>query len=296
MAQCHLDENEMKKIKFFSSYCSDEQIYNNIISSWAKNKNTYKDLFITKDNDYEYAICFNLGLPDRELDKNRVIGFSHEPKMTCRIDQQRENQISNRVSRYYISNSFGMNEIFTSGYSFILPAEYGKSESETYSHENKMSMILSLSNFMTGHKMRHDLLNEILKTDMDIHFYAEGLNKIYSDPRVKEFNWGLFHIPYEKYQTQIVIENIIDEMWSSEKLSNCIIKETLPIYYGSKLVSDLFYGKDEIQILGNDINENLEIIKENYYSVSDKSDLLKKAKKKLYSEMNLMEFIYQAFK
>jgi hypothetical protein len=287
----------MKKIKFFSSYCSEDQIYNNIISAWSKGQTTYKDLFITKENDYEYAVIFNLALPNKEIPKSNVIGFSHEPRMTLGLNNEIIRSIDEKASKYFISNAQGLPEAFRSGYTFVLPSEFLKGETEEYPHENRMSMILSLSNFMPGHNMRHAILKEVLETDMDIHFYAEGLSSIYSDPRVKEFNWGLFNVPYENYQTQIVIENTVDDMWSTEKLSNCIIKETLPLYYGSKGISDLFYGEDKIPMLSQNLEKNMEIIKDVYYNYNrDKVSVLKEAKNKLYSEINLMEFLYQNFK
>jgi len=286
----------MKKIKFFSSYCSQEQIYKNVISSWARGSETYKDLLITLGDDYEYAVIFNRALPDKDLPKSRVVGFSHEPRSTLRLDSLIESEIQERASSYFLSNSEGLSDSFKSGYSFVLPAEFGKSELEQYSHEKRMSMILSQSNFMPGHRMRHEILKRVLKTDLDIHFYAEGLNKIYHDPRVKEFNWGIFNVPYEQYQTQIVIENIIDGMWSTEKLSNCIAKETFPVYYGSKKVAEDFYGEGSIPMLGNDLDQNIEIINDIYRNFSVDNETVKKAKEKLYSEKNLMEFLYQYFK
>ena len=287
---------KIKKLKFFSSYCSQNQIYKNIISSWSKGSETYKDLLITLGDDYEYAVVFNQALPDKPLPKSKVVGFSHEPRTTLGLNGSIESGIQENVSSYFLSNSEDLPGSFKSGYSFVLPAEFGKSEFESYDHKNRMSMIMSLSNFMPGHRMRHEILKRILKTDLDIHFYAEGLNKIYSDPRVKEFNWEIFSVPYEHYQTQIVVENIIEGMWSTEKLSNCIIKETFPIYYGSKEVAEEFYGEGSIPFLGDNIDQNIEIITETYRNFSDKESTTKKAKEKLYSEKNLMEFLYQYFK
>ena len=285
----------MKKVKFFSSYCSEEQIYNNIISSWGMGSTTYKDLLITKEDDYEYAVLFNRGICNKNLPKENIIGFSHEPRMTLGMSDFIESYIKNSVSEYYISNNLNLPEPFKEGFSFICPFEYGKKE-EIKERPFKMSMILSLSNFMPGHNMRHLLLKKILETDMDIHFYAKGLNDLYKDPRVKEFDWDIFGIPYEKYQYQIVIENIIDNYWSTEKLTNCVIKETMPIYYGSKEASLLFYPENSINYLGEDLEENFEIIKEIYHNGIYDDDISKKAKENLYNKVNLLEFLHSKFK
>lgn len=285
----------MKKIKFFSSYCSEEQIYNNIISSWGMGSSTYKDLLVTKEDDYEYAVLLNRGMCNKQLPKENVIGFSHEPRMTLGMNDFSQSYIENTVSEYYISNVSDLPPSFKEGFSFICPSEYGKKE-WVGERSSRMSMILSMSNFMPGHNMRHLLLNKILDSDMDIHFYANGLNKVYSDPRVKEFDWDIFSIPYEKYQYQIVIENIIDNYWSTEKLTNCVIKETIPIYYGSKKASLLFYPENSINYLGEDLEENFEIIKDIYHNGIYDDNISKKAKENLYDKINLLEFLHSKFK
>ena len=284
----------MKKVKFFASYCSEDQIYNNIISSWGMGSSSYKDILITKDDDYEYAVILNRKIPDKELPKENIIGFSHEPRLTLGIDNSFVEFVKNNVSEYHISNTQGLSDSFKEGFSFVCPFDYGKPILENRTH--KMSMILSLSNFMPGHSMRHNLLKRILDTDMDIHFYANGLNRIYKDPRVKEFDWDIFGIPYENYEYQIVIENIIDNYWSTEKLTNCVIKETIPVYYGSKKASLLFYPEGSINYIGEDLEKNLEIIKDVYYNSSYENLLCKNAKKELYEKNNLLEFIHQKFK
>jgi hypothetical protein len=289
----------MKKVKFFASYCSEEQIYKNIISSWGKGKDTYKDILITKEFDYEYAVLLNLASPNYLVKKENIIGFSHEPRMILGLSNDYISAVSNHLENYFLSNNQGLPETFKEGYSFVCPFEFGPSEGVDYPHQNKMSMIMSLSKGLPGHKMRYEILERVLKTDMDIHFYAAGLNKIYTDERVKEFNWDLFAIPYEQYQTQIVCENVIDGSWSTEKFSNCIIKKTLPIYYGSKKIADEFYGEDNILMLTEDPDQNLEIIKNAYYdsTIYDRNkECINNANHKLYSEKNLLEFLNNYFK
>ena len=286
----------MKKVKFFASYCSENQICQNIKSSWGKGKDTYKDILITEDNDYEYAVVLNRATANKFLPSDRIIGLSHEPRRTVGLNPENIQYINQNVSRYYLSNSEGLPDNFISGFTFVCPSEYGNSEFINYTHENKMSMILSMSRFMPGHEMRYQILERILRSDLDIHFYAEGLNKIYSDPRIKEFNWGLFNIPYEKYQTQIVIENIIDDFWATEKLTNCVIKGTLPVYYGSKKMYEEFYPENPFPMLGENPDLNFEIIKEVYSSQEKKEGIAERAKNKLYQEMNLLEFLHQKFK
>lgn len=160
-----------------------------------------------------------------------------------------------------------------------------------------MCMVLSMKTFASGHKMRHKIMCEILKTEADIHFYGNGLSAIYEDERVMELDWDIFNIPYEDYKYQIVIENLIDNKWSSEKLTNCVIKETIPIYYGSFDIVKSYYGDQKVTMLDDNLKLNVEKILSIYNNDDDDDDEFDTftAKKKLYKENNLFEFIHNQF-
>ena len=286
----------MKIVKFFSSYCSEEQIYNNVVNSWGKGLPKYKDISFTLENDYTHAVLFNTARHSKPLNPKNVIGFSHEPRQILSIDNSYTNFVACNVGTYYISNSEGLPQNFIESNTFVCPSEFGKSENENYSHSHKMSMILSTKTFMPGHLMRHRILKEILKTGLDIHFFGNGVDKIYKDERVKQFDWVNFNIPYENYKYQIVIENILDNNWTSEKLTNCIIKETIPIYYGSKKTVKQFYPQGEIVLLDNDLQSNVVKITDIYNKEQDFKDITSNAKKILYTENNFLEFVFLKFK
>ena len=48
------------------------------------------------------------------------------------------------------------------------------------------------------------------------------------------------YILFEKYQFSIVIENTREKNYFSEKLMDCIITKTIPIYYGCENIGDYF--------------------------------------------------------
>ena len=68
-----------------------------------------------------------------------------------------------------------------------------------------MSIILSFKKLSHGHIYRHLLVDEILKTDMDIHIYGNGSDFYGKDKRIK----GKFNElePYNNYKYHICIEN-----------------------------------------------------------------------------------------
>jgi hypothetical protein len=48
---------------------------------------------------------------------------------------------------------------------------------------------------------------------------------------------------FEKHQFSIVIENTREKNYFSEKLMDCIITKTIPIYYGCENIGDYFNTK-----------------------------------------------------
>lgn len=286
----------MKRIKIFSSYCTDEQILDNITRGWNIINGVYKDLEFVTDDSYEYAIVFNYAFPGKDLPKKNVIGFSHEPREILKPSPEFCQFALKKIGAYYIDDVSGLPNNFKLGNTFVCPHEYEKSENEIYSHENIMSFQTSTKTMTSGHLYRRKLVDEILKTDMNIHIYSQGLSKIIEDPRViKDFdydNWGVYvSMTYEKYKYQIVIENVRNYVWRTEKLSNCIVKETIPLYYGCVNARKKF--GDFLFELTGDINKDMEIIKHVY---TNKPDTNTKYAKKVFYEDNFLEFVYKHFK
>ena len=45
---------------------------------------------------------------------------------------------------------------------------------------------------------------------------------------------------FRKYQFSIVIENVAQNTWFTEKIIDCLITKTIPIYYGCPSISEYF--------------------------------------------------------
>lgn len=58
---------------------------------------------------------------------------------------------------------------------------------------------------------------------------------------------------YGKYPFSVVIENHIDDLWITEKICNCFACNTIPIYYGARLIGN-YFDSDGI-IICNSIDE-----------------------------------------
>jgi len=125
-----------------------------------------------------------------------------------------------------------------------------------------VSMISSNNKFLDGHKFRLNIL-ESVKNFVDV--YGRGFNPI------EKKDLGLVD-----YYYSIAVENDDTNNYFSEKILDCFMTCTLPIYWGSEHVYNIFNPKgiinlkninfDEIKNLTKDyyIN-NLDAIIENYF-------------------------------
>jgi hypothetical protein len=117
-----------------------------------------------------------------------------------------------------------------------------------HSKNKKVSIIASIKNFFEGHNLRH----EIIKNIQDIDVFGRGYNTI--DNKID----GL-----RDYRFSICVENCKQDYYFTEKIIDCFITGTIPIYWGCPSIGDFFDINGIITF--NDINE----LKEKINSLSD---------------------------
>lgn len=97
---------------------------------------------------------------------------------------------------------------------------------QIYPKTKNFSMIASCKNALTGHKLRHDIArNSAGKIDLFGGGYKDIPNKID----------GL-----KDYRYHFAIENSRANYWFTEKLIDCFMTGTIPIYWGCPSISDYF--------------------------------------------------------
>jgi len=120
--------------------------------------------------------------------------------------------------------------------------------------KNKLiSMIYSNKKHLVGHKLRHDISNQINGID----FYGSGYKPIINKSEA-----------LKEYMFSITIENCKKDFYFSEKLIDCFITGTIPIYWGCPSI-------------GNFFNEKGIIV---FNNIDDLKDILKDIDKKYYDE------------
>ena len=89
-----------------------------------------------------------------------------------------------------------------------------------------ISIISSNKTQTNGHRLRHDIINQL---NGKIDVYGRTYNPIdYKLDGLKEYK---FHI---------VVENTKRDYWFTEKLIDCFVTGTVPIYWGCPSIGDFF--------------------------------------------------------
>lgn len=112
--------------------------------------------------------------------------------------------------------------------------------------EKNMSCIASKLQQFKGHRLRFSFINMLKKQIPAIDFFGKGSNYI------KDKMDGLL-----SYRYSIAIENTTAPYYFTEKITDCFLAYTIPVYYGCKNIGKFFPEKSFIQV---DIQEPLKAI------------------------------------
>ena len=141
---------------------------------------------------------------------------------------------------------------------------------------NKACLITSNKRFTKGHRDRVDFADYIIKENIDfIDIYGNGFNSISDKIEV-----------LSQYKYSIVIENCSYQDYWTEKLADCLLAGSYPIYYGATNISEYINQgcytpiniknkKQSIDVVKNIIDSNLYENKQNDLAQA-KLDILNK--------------------
>jgi hypothetical protein len=139
-----------------------------------------------------------------------------------------------------------------------------------------ISIVASSKTFLPGHKLRHEVISNFNNIDI----FGSGYNPI--DNKITSL---------KEYKYQIVIENASISGYFTEKIIDCFVTGTIPIYYGDPNIGDIFNingiitfnDKDELKV----ILENLKDIDPFYITEN-----FEKSKEYILTE----DYIYKNYK
>jgi glycosyltransferase involved in cell wall biosynthesis len=107
-----------------------------------------------------------------------------------------------------------------------LPEVLDMTQLKVYSKSEHVACITSTKSFLPGHRTRLDIVDSI-KGRVDL--YGRGIREIKSKLEV-----------LSKYRYCVVIENDIMENYYTEKITDCLLTGTVPLYYGCPNISSYF--------------------------------------------------------
>lgn len=118
-------------------------------------------------------------------------------------------------------------------------------EYESIEKEFKISFLRGDKLKLYGHSLRHELFNRQDEIKNPIQFWDKLGDpndwKSWRDSKIQTF---------KPYQYSVCIENTSHQGYFTEKITDCILNKTIPIYWGCSNIGD-FYNEDGILIVQN---------------------------------------------
>ena len=267
------------RIRIFSNYTTTEILH----KLFQECFDIPSHIQFTSGEDYTHAIIINGAMPVLPVDvpPTHVVGLAYEPWGLLKFNENNKEYIRQKIGKYLCGESYRENPFV--GYYPYMPIH---SKIECMSEKrHPMSIVFSQKQSLTGHKYRHQLVDEILKRNWPIDIYGKGcnilhkrqfetMNRIYHrhhsmDSRIKDSFKD--YEPYAEYLFTIVIENTQSEHYISEKVLIPLLMNTTPLYWGATEIETYFPNMtipltgttpNDLKIIANVLENPLEYKKE----------------------------------
>lgn len=234
-----------RKVRILCEWDSPENITNLFREIWW-NPSIEAKLELVTDHDYEYAIILNKCTNPQGIScpiSNRI-AFIQEPSWSPNWDRA----LPNYVRHIYSHMVFNPKCVFTPAvmvsHLFPKPIHIGEVQgingfirnivNAQVTKTKKLSVVVSDLQY----SLRRNIVQKLLASDLPFEMFGRGWNL--SDPRYKGYveNKRDAILPF---QYSICMENSEEFGYVSEKFSDAILCETVPLYVGSPNV-DSWYG------------------------------------------------------
>lgn len=247
----------MIKVKLTCNWCSDKELFERCERVY-NSKYYKKNIVFTYKDDFEYLVIINDTHSIKKHVYEKTIGVMMEPTWATPFRNRLEQRCKYII--YHDSNVTCSQYIYYPG---LLPPHFdyvAGNNLDFYIENNpiktkRCSIITSfathkLSNSSIYHK-RVEFVKKILQTDLDVDIYGNGWESCgIQDSRIKgtleNKKNGLL-----PYMFSIAIENSVEADYFSEKLTDCILTDTTPIYYGCPDISRFFNNIHQLDSIEN---------------------------------------------
>lgn len=208
--------------------------------------------------------------PPNEVSKYRQYANKKVSLIFNQLDIKKNNVLSHGALPWHIDKNFDfLNEL----------------KSENLKKEDKIVWITSNQKSSKGHKLRMDFLDNIKNLSF-LSIYGRGIRPI--DDKWNPLSTSKYAIAYENFQS--------DYYWT-EKIIDCYLSYSMPLYFGCNAIEKFFPKDSFIQIDPNDKHINLflkEIVMSNKWE--ENLDAITKARELVLNEYQLFPFLYHQIK
>lgn len=273
---------------------NDKEVIKQISMLTPGSKGIWKDLHVVYDiNNADWVIALESIPRQFNFDKERTICLPLEPPTIC----NRKNYVGCGIKHAYTHTD--IHQVFAFN-NFIGYKSYDWLKSHTYrKRENKINIICSNYRTTPGHIKRATFVSNLISIFPDkLDLYGSGWNNIKNYRGGFGQYRGKTHSPQNKldilsnYDYSIAIENCNINNYFTEKINDCILSWTTPIYYGCKNISDYLPEGSYIPINIDDPQNAKSVILDLYNREPD-LDALEIARNKILDEYNVWETVYR---
>lgn len=217
----------MKRIKLFSDFGKHDSLLSLLKrQSIGFVGNTYKHLNFVNDDSYEHAVCFNYPAQILKTAPEKNHCFVMEPPEIWALLETKK---LDQIGHYYTPVKECLRQLGSRGINYPMAVLLHTPLPEvSFLKTKRMSMIVSAKTNTPFQKKRFQLLQALLRTDLDIDFYGRALP--FKDKRIKgelpslDKSLGL-----SSYIFSIACENTGHPDCISEKFYDCIVNDCIPI-------------------------------------------------------------------
>lgn len=290
------------KVKFTAGWDTSEQITKRLLEQFKTNENDMSNIEFVYDNSYD-IIVYNNYVTEEPKENSKSYIFFHEPTWSGNHQKTFSNYRDLTIFGHNKGNYDVPNKVLEIPSHLFYGGRGPSSDSSDFWNYNNLfnydfkknksisSVVSSLGNdnndYPSGciYKERVNLINKILiKCDF-----------------IDVFGWGDKGLNQKKdgivdYKFSLCIENSNEQNYVSEKFYDCLLTNTIPIYFGCKNIKE--FWPENGYILIKDITNTDEIIK-TLNNVFENCDLLYDEmlpnllgmKKRYFEEFNLLKKI-----
>jgi len=278
------------KIKVVCNWTDDLSIMSRFIRNYITDKNFDPELIITHEEDYDALLVFNAYDRNKiRVSKEKVFGFIMEPSWSYNWDKS--------IGDYCGKVFFHDLSLVPTYQSFIEHPSMMLYHSTNFLNEfesnfpktKRISMVVRNFGGYGENQLYHlrmNLVHSILQTDLPIDIYGKNWHSIDSRIKGEVINKS---DALKDYEFSIAIENSREKGYVSEKFFDCILCDTVPIYFGAPNVQEVYPNAFINLDTSNAISQLSQILKNQEYSKYFLS--IQRAKNKYMNSYNIYNVI-----